>query len=95
MVPDWRFDYISWEWPRRLTSCLLEAQAGPIKHFCPMKLTSEFGLDHNPAVSSTFAQPAVELMGFHVTYWLKCNSPSTALKILHVISPSTETRSHL
>lgn len=59
-----------------------------------MKLNTEFGFDHNPAVPSAFAQPAVELMEFSVTYWLTCNSPSTALKILHMVSVSPET-SHL
>lgn len=47
---------------------------------------------HHPAFSSTFAQPALELMGFSVTYWLMLNS---ALKILHMVSISPETRSHL
>lgn len=60
-----------------------------------MKLTSEFGLDHNPADSSTFAQPGLELIRFSMTYWLMCSSSNIALKILHVVTVSTETTSHL
>lgn len=40
-----------------------------------MKLNTEFGFDHNPDIFSTFVQPALELMGLSVTYWLTYNSP--------------------
>lgn len=61
-MPGWHLGDTSWEWPRRLAACLLEAQAGLMNCFCPMELHPEFGLDHPPAVSST-----LELVEFSVT----------------------------